>query len=165
MSKKTIKALREAAQDALKNCVGNREQLLAAVPTLVELQNAEKNAEMRLRETKAVIEALSRECSAYAHEHPKHVFGETFAVSPIGVESGYLEIDGVKYHFSHGFEGYTRSDHAEKMTQGFLKGLPKGWARSKLELDTTAINNAKPSEDELDAAGLERKVKCRWSEM
>ncbi len=165
MARETMKVLREAAEAALANCVTNKEQLLAAVPTLVELQKAAKNAELRLKETKAVIDALSKECSAYAHEHPEYVFSETFSVSPIGVESGDLVIDGVGYHFSYGFEGYMRSDPAEKMTQDFLKALPDGWAKSKLSLDTTAINKAKPSEDELAEAGLERKPKCSWCEM
>ncbi len=165
MARETIKVLREAAEAALAGCVNNKEKLLAAVPTLVELQKSAKIAEERLKETKAVIDALSKECSAYAHEHPEYVCDDTFSVSPIGVESGDIEIDGTKYHFSYGFEGYTRSDPAEKMTQDFLKGLPKGWAKSKLSLDTTAINKAKPSEDELGEAGLERKVKCAWCEM
>ena len=164
MAIKTIKALREDAETALATGVANREQLRSAVPALVALQNAERSMRLRLKETQAVIQSLSEACSKYAHEHPEYVFDQTFSVSPIGVESGDIEIDGRTYHFTHGFDGYVRTEPSETLTQEFLKGLPEGWAKSRLSLDTTALNKAKPSDDDLAEFGLMRKVKESWFE-
>ena len=165
MAMKNIKTLREEAEKLLKAGVANREQLMDAVPALVALQNAERSMQLRVKETRAVIQALSDACSAYARKHPEYVFDQTFSVSPIGVESGDVEIDGRTYHFTHGFDGYVRTETGETLTQEFLKELPEGWAKSRLSLDTTAINKAKPSDEDLDEFGLMRKVKETWFEV
>ena len=164
MAMKNIKTLREEAEALVKAGVANRDQLRGAVPALVALQNAEKAQSQRLKETRAVIQALSDACSAYAHRHSEYVFDQTFSVSPIGVESGDIEIDGRTYHFTHGFDGYVRTEPSETLTQEFLKGLPEGWTKSRLSLDTTALNKAKPSDDDLAEFGLMRKVKESWFE-
>ena len=144
MAMKNIKTLREEAEALVKAGVATREQLRGAVPALVALQSAERSLQLRIKETRAVIQALSDACSAYAHKHPEYVFDQTFSVSPIGVESGDIEIDGRTYHFTHGFDGYVRTEPSETLTQEFLKGLPEGWAKTRLSLDTTALNKAKP---------------------
>ena len=108
MAMKNIKTLREEAEALVKAGVATREQLRGAVPALVALQSAERSLQLRIKETRAVIQALSDACSAYAHKHPEYVFDQTFSVSPIGVESGDIEIDGRTYHFTHGFDGYVR---------------------------------------------------------
>ena len=165
MAMKSIKVLREIAEAALETGVANREQLRSAVPALVALQNAERSMQLRIKETRAVIQALSEACSAYAHEHPEYVFSQSFSVSPIGVESGDLEVDGKTYHFAHGFDGYDRAEQGQKLTQEFLRTLPAGWTKSKLELDKSAVNKAKPTEEVLAEAGLVRKVKQTWTEI
>ena len=121
--------------------------------------------QLRIKESQEVMQALSEACSAYAHEHPEYVFSQSFSVSPIGVESGDIEIDGKTYHFAHGFDGYERAERGQTMTQAFLATLPKGWTKSKLELDKSAVNKAKPTEDDLAEAGLVRKVKQTWTEL
>ncbi len=164
MARKDIKTLREEAEALVEGGVRNKVQLIEAVPALIELQNAAKAAKKNLDASNAVARALSKACSEYAHEHPEYVFG-SFMVSPIGVESGDLEIDGRTYHFKHGFEGYVRSEEGKLITQEFLAGLPEGWAKSKLELDTTALNKAEPKAEELEEFGLMRKVKQVWAEI
>ena len=67
MAMKSMKGLREIAEAALATGVANKEQLQSAVPALVALQNAKRSMELRIKETKEVIEALSAACSAYAH--------------------------------------------------------------------------------------------------
>ena len=162
---KSMKALRENAEAALETGVANREQLRSAVPALVALQGAVRSMQLRIKESQEVMQALSEACSKYAHEHPEYVFGQSFSVSPIGVESGDLEIDGKNYHFAHGFDGYERAEPGQKMTQEFLAALPEGWTKSNLELDKSAVNRAKPTEDDLAEAGLVRKVKQTWTEL
>ena len=162
---KSMKALRENAEAALETGVANREQLRSAVPALVALQGAVRSMQLRIKESQEVMQALSEACSAYAHEHPEYVFSQSFSVSPIGVESGDIEIDGKTYHFAHGFDGYERAEPGQKMTQEFLAALPKGWTKSKLELDKSAVNRATPTEDDLAEAGLVRKVKQTWTEL
>ena len=165
MAMKNIKTLREEAEALVKAGVATREQLRGAVPALVALQSAERSLQLRIKETRAVIQALSDACSAYAHKHPEYVFDQTFSVSPIGVESGDIEIDGRTYHFTHGFDGYVRTEPSETLTQEFLKGLPEGWAKLRLSLDTTAMNKAKLSDEDLSEFGLMRKVKESWFEV
>ena len=164
MAMKNIKTLREEAEALVKAGVATREQLRGAVPALVALQSAERSLQLRIKETRAVIQALSDACSAYAHKHPEYVFDQTFSVSPIGVESGDIEVDGRTYHFTHGFDGYVRTEQGETLTQAFLEGLPEGWAKSRLQLDTTAINKAKPADADLAEFGLMRKAKDAWFE-
>ena len=162
---KSMKALRENAEAALETGVANREQLRSAVPALVALQGAVRSMQLRIKESQEVMQALSEACSAYAHEHPEYVFSQSFSVSPIGVESGDIEIDGKTYHFAHGFDGYERAERGQTMTQAFLATLPKGWTKSKLELDKSAVNKATPTEDDLAEVGLVRKVKQTWTEL
>ena len=161
---KGIKTLREEAEALVGAGVANREQLRAAVPALVALQKAERAQSQHVKETQAVIRALSDACSAYARKHPEYVFDQTFSVSPIGVESGDIEVDGRTYHFTHGFDGYVRTEQGETLTQEFLKGLPEGWAKPRLQLDTTALNKAKLKDADLAEFGLMRKVKDAWFE-
>ena len=163
MAVKTIKELREEAAALAKAGVANRDQLIDAVPALVALQNAASAQSRHLRKTREVIQALSDACSAYARRHPEYVFEQTFSVSPIGVESGDIEIDGRTYHFTHGFDGYARAEQGESLTQKFLKGLPEGWTKPKLELDTSAISKG-TTDDDLAEHGLMRKVKDAWFE-
>ena len=165
MAMKKIKELRKDAEEALAAGVANREQLRAAVPALVALQDAERSLQLRLKETAAVIDALSKACSKYAHEHPEYVFDQSFSVSPIGVESGDLVVDGRTFHFSHGFDGYEHADPSQKKTQDFLASLPKGWTKTRLDLNTTGINKTNPTDEELAKHNLARKVKEVWTEI
>ena len=94
MAMKSMKDLREIAEAALATGVANKEQLQNAVPALVALQNAKRSMELRIKETKEVIEALSAACSAYAHRHPEYVFNQSFSVSPIGARLRRLRARG-----------------------------------------------------------------------
>jgi len=165
MANESMKTLRARVEEELAAGVANKERLLAAVPAMMALQSAVNVADMNLKDTKAVLEKLAEACSDYAHEHPEYVFTDTFSVSPIGVQSGDLTIDGRTYHFSYGFDGYRRDDPSQKLTQDFLKTLPKGWTKSETKIDTSAINKLKPSNEELAAAGLQRKPKPQWGMM
>ena len=164
MEAKTIRELRDEAAALARAGVANRDQLMDAVPALVTLQNAAKAHSRSIKKTFAVIRALSDACSAYARRHPDFVFEQTFSVSPIGVESGDIEIDGRTYHFTHGFDGYTRAEQGEKLTQAFLKDLPEGWAKQKLVLDTSAISKGNAGDGDLAEYGLMRKAKDVWFE-
>ncbi len=161
----TLKKLRENAEAALNEGVANKEQLMNAVPALVTLQRAVAAMRFKLDETDDIIAELNKACSDYAHEHPEYVFNQSFSVSPIGVESGDIEINGTSYHFAYGFKGYRRTDSSKQITQDFLKSLPEGLAKSMLSLDTTAIAKAKLTGEDLADMGLARKVKCTWSEL
>lgn len=159
---KKIKTLREKAEELLKAGIANRDQLEAALPALVALQKAGRSQKRHVVETDAVIRALSDACSAYARKHPDYVFDQTFLVSPIGVESGDIEIDGTTYHFSHGFDGFVRAEPGKLLTQDFLKELPEGWAKSKLELDLTEMKRLNVTVEEAGEHGLVRKFKDTW---
>jgi len=162
MSKKSMKALREEAEAALKEGVANKQQLFAAVPTLIALQDAVHHMNATIKASNEVLRELVEACSAYEQEHPDYIFDQSTLISPIGVESGDVTIEGRSYHYSRGFNGYVRSDPREQMSQAFLRTLPNDWAKPHLEIDTTAINKANPTAEELAANGLQRKIKNTW---
>ena len=162
MSKKSMKALREEAEAVLKAGVANKQQLFAAVPTMIALQDAVHHMNATIKASNEVLRELVEACSAYAQEHPDYIFDKSFLVSPIGVESGDVTIDGCSYHYSRGFDGYGCCDPREQMSQAFLRALPEGWANSSLKIDTTAINKANPTAEDLAANGLQRKIKNTW---
>ena len=164
-SKEKLKTLRKNAEAILAAGVANREQLRTAVPALVDLKCAAAAQKCLLDETERVADALAEACTEYARAHPEFVFDRTFSVSPIGVESGEIEIEGRTFHFSHGFRGYMRSDPTQKLTQDFLRALPDGWRKSTLSLDVGGVNADKPSEEELENHGLVRKPKDTWTEI
>ena len=163
MAKVTLKALRETAEAMLEEGVANRQQLLAAVPAAVALQDAARRMCSALNVAKDIAHRLMEACAEYAHAHPAHVFDETFSVSPVGVESGDITIEGCVYHYSRGFDGYVRTEPGALITQEFLQSLPDGWAKEKFELNVTGIKEAAADADALEAAGLKRKVKSSWS--
>ncbi len=165
MATKTIKTLREEASVLLEGGVKNYEQLAAALPALIALQDAIAAAKKHLDASKEVARALSAACSKYAHEHTEYVFNLGFSVSPIGVESGDMGLDGRVYHFLHGFDGYMCSEQGKTISQKLLAELPEGLAKSKLELDVTALNKADLDNEELEKIGLMRKVKEVWTEL
>ena len=74
-------------------------------------------------------------------------------------------VDGRTYHFSLGFDGYEHEDPAQKKTQEFLASLPKAWTKTKIELNTSGINKAKPTDEELSKHHLVRKFKKVWTEI
>ena len=161
----TLKKLREDAEAALEAGVANKAQLVEAVPALVALQERIVQTQKSINAAKKVVEALTKLCSDYAHDHPQFVFDQAFSVSPIGGESGDLEIGEITYHYSRGFDGYIRTEPGKLLTQDFLSGLPDGWAKKKLELDVTAVANANLSADALAEHGLKRKPRYKWTEL
>ena len=163
MAKQTMKALRETAEAMLEAGISNKQQLLAAVPAVVALQDATRRLGYTLNAAKDVVRRLVEACSDYAHEHPEHVFDETFSVTPVGVESGDLAIEGRIYHYSRGVDGFVRTEPGVLLTQEFIRGLPEGWTKEKAELDLAGIKSAAPDAETLEAAGLRRKIKCCWS--
>ena len=162
---KTLKVLREEAEAALAGGVANMEQLTAAVPALVELQNAVESMAKRLKATQEVVRDLGAECAKYALAHPAHVFDRTFSVAPSGAKSGYLAVGERTFHFARRNDGYERTDPALTMTQEFLAALPSDWTRQRLALDRTGIANANATAEQLAENGLVRRVKDLWSEV
>lgn len=164
MAKLTLKALRENAESALVEGVANKDQLDRAVPALVALQDALRAAKANYDETRKVADLLSDACAEYAHEHTDYVFGNTFSISPIGVESGDITIGGRIFHYSRGFDGYMRDNPSEKMTKSFIAGLPPEWTKQKLELNASAVNALNLTDDALAEYGLSHKVRQGWFE-
>lgn len=157
---KTMKQLREEAESTIQNGVGNKAALYAAVPLLIELQEALEGVNRTAKATKEIARKLSDACSAYALEH-QSVFDEGLSLIGKGVRNGDLTIDETTYHFTSGYDKPKRID-GDAMSHDFLDGLPEGWTKTKLELDTTGINRMKVGEKDLEAAGLFRPEKNEW---
>ena len=164
--KPTMKDLRETAEELLAAGINNKEQLAAALPTLIALQGAVKSTASNLKKSREAVGKLSDACAKYAVAHEKYVFGEACVKMPDGELRGdFAADDGRIYHLTHGVDGYCRTDPCEWATQEFLESLPEGWARSKLELSTTGINSLKVSDEKLSEYGLMHKEKNIWSEL
>lgn len=161
--KKTLKTLREEAKALLDAGVANKEQLFAAVPALVALQDAVLAMKDLFDTSKDVIAKLTAKCSQYALKHPQSVFNQTFTVAANGAESGDVEIDDVMYHFCHGHNGFCRTDPRLELTHDFLATLPPNWVKTSISLDRTKLRQEKVSNETLESYGLCRKVKDVWT--
>jgi len=157
---KSLKQLREAAEAALESGVGTKGALLSTVPLLVEFQEAVESANKTAKRCKEVAAELSAACSKYALDH-QSVFDEGLVLVGKGVRNGDLTIEETTYHFASGYGSPKRLD-GDALSQDFLGGLPEGWTKTKLELDTTGINRLKVEDEELGRAGLYRPEKNEW---
>ena len=160
---KTLRTLRKEAEAALKAGVANKEQLFAAVPALVALQEAVIAMNHLLKTSKDVIAELTEKCAKYAIKHQQTVFNQSFSVAANGSESGDVEIGEVTYHLSHGHNGFCRTDPKLELTQDFLATLPPNWVKTSTSLDRTKLRQEKVSNETLESYGLCRKVKDVWT--
>jgi len=157
---KSLKQLRETAEDKILLGISNKAALLEAVPLLVEFQDAIESASKTAKRCKEIASQLSAACSEYALDH-QSVFDDGLVLIGKGVKNGDLTIDETTYHFTSGYDKPKRID-GDAMTQDFLEGLPEGWTKTKFELDTTGINRLKVEDDVLAEAGLYRPEKNEW---
>jgi len=157
---KSLKQLRETAEDKLLLGISNKAALVEAVPLLVELQEAIESANKTAKRCKEVAAQLSEACSGYALGH-QSVFDEGLSLVGKGVKSGDLTIDETTYHFTSGYGSPKRID-GDVLNQEFLNGLPEGWTKCELKLDTTGINRLKVDSAALEEAGLYRPEKNEW---
>jgi len=157
---KSLKQLRETAEEKTLLGISNKAALLDAVPLLVELQEAVDSALKTAKRCKEVAAELSAECSKYALEH-QSIFDDGLALISKGVKNGDLTIDETTYHFTSGYGSPKRLD-GDVLSQDFLSGLPEDWTKGKLELDTTGINRLKVDDKTLAEAGLYRPEKNEW---
>lgn len=162
-TRKKLKELRIEADGMAKAGVASKDDLFAALPTLIELQNAIETLAVALRASKKAAAALSKSCTAYATEHPSVFANKELQLNQQGVLTGDVQLEGAVYHLACGYDGYVRTD-AGKMTQEFLQTLPKSWRRARCEIDVSAINKANPTADKLAEYGLCEKPNDVWSE-
>jgi len=157
---KTMKQLREEAEALIADSITNKQALHKALPVLIDLQEACANASKTAKRCKEIAAELSEACSKYALGH-ESVFDEGLVLIGKGVRNGELTIDETTYHFASGYASPKRLD-GDALSQDFLGGLPEGWTKAKLELDTTGINRLKVEDEALKEAGLYRPEKNEW---
>ena len=162
MNKETMRELRERAEEMISAGIANKDALFAALPVLTELQTRAESARKRLAAAVRATASLSELCSRYALEHESVFEKRRLVTNQQGVKTGDVVLDEATYHFASGYDGYVRST-PEKLTQDFLATLPESWRKQKLELSTSGINEAAPSDKELAKRGLAPKVKNAWS--
>jgi len=155
----TLKEIRTASEDF--GAIANRDDLKRAVPIIVAAQDRFAELGRAIKAAKAALQELSDKASKYALEHPT-CFDESLLVSPIGVKSGDITIDGTVYHLKAGYGTPVRED-GDCLTQGFLAELPDEWIKVRTSLDTTAINRLGVTSDELAEKGLVRPAENVWS--
>ena len=112
-----------------------------------------------IAELGANMESLGNICSDYADSHPGFIAlfeqrGE--------MQSGMIEIDGDTYRYTVSPSAPKRID-GSNMVQDFLAKLPKKWTKSRLELDSTAINRLGVTDDALFEEKLYRPIERTWS--
>jgi len=162
-TKADIDNLTPEIEAAIRGGVSSLNDLKVAVPLLVEYQEYLADYQKSLKRSGELAAELSRLCTEYATAHKSRVFDVSFSCSPIGVETGDIEIDGEIFHHVDGFNGYERDD-GQKMTKDFYETLPSEWVKMQPKLDTSRIaKDTGDDEDELEENGLCRKRKCVWS--
>lgn len=156
-----MKDARKRLDELLADGIKNREQLNEALPLLIELKSMTEVTYHTVRACQKLIKNMANACSDYAISHPSAFVDGLQTVD--GVQVGDVRVGDILYHLASGYDGYRRID-GENMDQTFLGDLPKKWVRGKFELDTTAINRAHVSLEELEANGLCRSPKITWAE-
>ena len=162
MNTKTIKELREQADEMISAGIANRDALFAALPVLTALQAKAESAKRNLAATVKSLTMLSELCSRYALAHESVFEKRRLVANQQGVRTGDVIVDEATYHFASGYDGYMRNT-PDKLTQGFLATLPEKWRKQKIELSTSGINEDAPSDKELAKRGLAPKVRNVWS--
>jgi len=160
----TVKEIRETAEGF--GPVTNAEKLKEAVPSLIDAYQRVAEMAKCAKVVKRAIDVVAERASNYAIQHPGVFDDGKLMVSPIGVQSGDMTIDGNVYHFAAGFGPIVRVD-GETLTQEFLMGLPKEWTKDEMKLDPTAImtkyGKGEAFASALEEKGLVRSAKNQWS--
>ena len=162
MNTKTIKELRERADEMIAAGIANKDALFAALPVLTALQAKAESAKRNLAATVKSLTMLSELCSRYALAHESVFEKKRLVANQQGVRTGDVVLDEATYHFASGYDGYVRNT-PEKLTQDFLATLPEKWRKQKIELSTSGINEDAPSDKELAKRGLAPKIRNIWS--
>ena len=157
----TMKELRLNAEAFMNNGIKNRDALTQALPVLIDLKNATDIQCRNVRACQKLIRNLDDACADYAIDHPS-VFTDGLRTVD-GVQVGDVLVEDAIYHLASGY-GSPKRLNGEQLSQGFLGELPHDWTKAKLELDTTAINRAGVSYEELERNGLYRPAKNEWCE-
>ena len=162
-TKADVDNLTPRIESAIRGGVSSLNALRDAVPLLVKYQEYLADYQKSLKRSGELAAELSRLCTEYATAHKSRVFDVSFSCSPIGVETGDIEIDGEIFHHVDGFNGYERDD-GQKMTKDFYETLPSEWVKMQPKLDVKRIKEeTEDDEDELEENGLCRKRVCTWS--
>ena len=162
MNTKTIKELRERADEMIAAGIANKDALFAALPVLTALQAKAESAKKNLAASVKTLTMLSELCSRYALAHESVFEKKRLVANQQGVRTGDIVQGDATYHFASGYDGYVRNT-PDKLTQDFLATLPEKWRKQKIELSTSGINEDAPSDEELAEHGLAPKVRNVWS--
>ena len=162
MNTKTIKELREQADEMISSGIANKDALFAALPVITALQAKAESAKKNLAATVKSLTMLSELCSRYALAHESVFEKKRLVTNQQGVRTGDVVLDDATYHFASGYDGYVRNT-PDKLTQDFLATLPEKWRKQKIELSTSGINEDAPSDKELAKRGLAPKIRNIWS--
>ena len=162
MNTKTIKELREQADEMISSGIANKDALFAALPVITALQAKAESAKKNLAATVKSLTMLSELCSRYALAHESVFEKKRLVTNQQGVRTGDVVLDDATYHFASGYDGYMRNT-PDKLTQDFLATLPEKWRKQKIELSTSGINEDAPSDKELAKRGLAPKIRNIWS--
>ena len=162
MNTKTIKELRERADEMIAAGIANKDALFAALPVLTALQAKAESAKRNLAATVKSLTMLSELCLRYALAHESVFEKKRLVANQQGVRTGDVVLGDATYHFASGYDGYARNT-PDKLTQDFLATLPEKWRKQKIELSTSGINEDAPSDKELAKRGLAPKIRNIWS--
>ena len=162
MNTKTIKELRERADEMIAAGIANKDALFAALPVITALQAKAEFAKRSLAATVKSLTMLSELCSRYALAHESVFEKKRLVANQQGVKTGDVVTEDATYHFASGYDGYARNT-PDKLTQDFLATLPEKWRKQKIELSTSGINEDAPSDKERAKRGLAPKVRNVWS--
>ena len=156
----TIKQVRAAAEAITS--IESRAELVEALATLASLHELNEIAKTVRAKCLNAEAKLSELCTEYAAAHQEVFDGGAMIRNQNGVHVGDITEGDTIHHLACGFDGYIRVN-GEKLTQDFISALPKGWKKTKVELDVTGINKAIDKGADASTYGLMDKPKNVWT--
>lgn len=156
----TIKQVRAAAEAITS--IENRTELVEALATLATLHEMNEIAKTVRAKCLAAETKLSELCTEYAAAHQEVFDGGAMIRNQNGVHVGDITEGDTIHHLACGFRGYIRAN-GEKLTQDFIEALPRGWKKTKVELDVTGINKAVEKGADPSEYGLMDRPNNEWS--
>jgi len=160
MKCRSFKILREVVEKI--SSVKSNATFEEAVPVLVELTTKISQMRKTIKSMADLADALNEKVTAYAMAHPSVFVNGLSPADGKMIRHGDVMIGGKLYHFAAGYKGFLRLDGGQ-LTQEFLDGLPKGWAKGKFEIDATEMKSLGVTDDDLQKAGLVRRANNVWS--
>ena len=165
MSKKiysTAKELKIRAAEIAGGQISNKESFHEAVKLAIQIEAMRKNLMTNYRYFGDLLKQLNLKTSNYAIETKTALADDPLHTEREGLTQGSFIEGDQKFTLSLSPGDFKRIS-GDNMTQGFLGGLPDGWAAAKMMLDTAFLKEQKFDAETLAKHDLCQETARRWT--